>query len=345
MFEDRCCTLIVVLVTSLVVGRAMAAPPPTASVGGCLIITVRPGSEVTSSVNSLCSQTPVWRAPNGSTMQQLFSWASPFLAGAFDQAERAHCDGGIGCVVRGQAVHIIVYPNGFPNAVISISTESLSIGVSTGMIDFVDASVRSFLKDIDVRIPGASEDGYARWLHRMDLAAGLPCPPQITPPASGNVTTEEFKNRQYTAQMVYYMIFAHELAHIKAGSTCGTSGDDALATEMACDRLAIRKLSDRGWFYPALISTWMIAMDYYEALASPVLKRLRPASIGSYRDIFPARDWQQRTAAILAEWGRLCSGPQSGSGTLCAAGWNRVLNFCQALNNGSRPGACTAASR
>jgi len=314
------------------------AEPLSEPLGGCLIVQVRKGSRAAPSLDSFCGRVPALSL-GGQPWQQLYAWAPPFLAAAFDQAERAHCSGKIGCVVGDRSVRLALFADGFPNAFVAADAARIDVGISTGLVDFVDAATRSFIRD--AKSQGSASDGFGNWLQRMHDAGGSPCPPRIAPPATDIPVSEFVPGVQAPAQLVYYFIFAHELAHVVSGGNCHAGAGDALTVEKACDRIGMTRLTESNLFFPALIVPWMTAMQYYEALDRPDLERVLALDAGSFRAMFPAREWARRGDGVLDSWTNVCqSGSSEARTVVCRAGWQSMFQLSRALLDLPRPLPC-----
>jgi hypothetical protein len=328
--------LALALGTPLRTGSAQA----TEVIGGCVVITLRGGSSLDERVRVECQNTPAARAPNGQSFDQLYAWAVPFLAAAFDDAERGHC-GLPGCATNGRTVRVVLLSNGSANAFVGRQPNGgFVVGITTGLLDFTEATSRALLQDaMNDRGGGPnSADGLAWWLSTTSASGGRRCSPNLPSPARGFDSRTHFQLLRTTAQTVYWFIFAHEVAHVRLGSRCGFAGaaSDVLGIERECDRRGFEALASRGYANAMAPVAFLIAMRNYEALTGPLLAL--PGATVSWAEAFPARDWGARARSIVDTWRTIC---QQGNATpLCADGWRGAAQWADRMVRSPAPSAC-----
>jgi hypothetical protein len=304
------------MVCMLLGGRAGGAQIATRAVGGCITLTLRVGEGTPVSLDQFCQAYPATVA--GEPFQKLYGWAPPLLASALDAAETASC-GYRSCASKKANLRVTILSYGLPNAAVFLGPNVIDIFVTSGLIDFVDATARGML--IDARASGAqtaSEDGYRSWLERMHDSGGQTCAftGHRGPGGLPVTNSQQWLRDQTGAITVYEFVFGHELAHVLNGPSCGYSGADVLSREVACDESAFRHLmtakslsGERLPVYaPSLTFYFMAAMRHYEQLLGPhLLSMFRgPDGPRDLDSLNPARDWRSRARVLLDDWRAMC---------------------------------------
>lgn len=325
---------------SLLIHACAGGEVPTKNRGGCLVIYLR-GNPVSSSVENFCDRTPVNKFPNGDPFQKVYSWVPPLLAYSFDQAERANC-GSITCATQSSKVTLFLISNGMPNAAVSMTNDQIILLFTTGLVDFIDATSRRYLADIDDGLAGRPENnGYVRMMAAMQAAGGRPCTWQFLPPES--TYRPDFMKVQEFAQGTYQVVFGHELAHYLSQDHASCGGKPpGLAREMACDATSVKSLLRQpdSTMNPINVVATLMALDSYSRIAGP-------AGVGFFeggdtaakiQEEIASLPWHTRAAQVVDLWDSYC---RSGANSkVCPVGFDGVIVPARELAETPGPKAC-----
>lgn len=310
--------------------------------GGCLIVYLRapqPGD----AFEANCDHIPALKFKSGKSFQELYSWVPPFLAYAFEQAERATC-GNINCATDRSHVTVFVVANGTPNAGVIGAPGHMYLFVNTGFIDFTDAAARSYLADAKAAVTHQQQtNGYKDWMSGMRASGGRQCDWQFQAPTPV-VAEQDFGQVQAVAQATYQVMFGHELAHYRAKpfGACGNK-PAGLEREMACDEQSVNALlraNDTTMMPMGLVATLM-ALNSYTKIAGPTALGFFGSTeeANELQEQMNAMSWQTRAVQVVDLWDRFCrSGAKS---KLCPDGFDDMIELSRALTESTPPKACT----
>ena len=334
--------ILVILLAMCSAPLSLAAQLQTQQRGACLIVYLRapqPGDPFEAN----CDKTPPFKFKNGKTFQELYSWVPPFLAYAFDQAERATC-GYINCVTDRLHVTVFIVANGTPNAGVTRGPGHMYLFVNTGFIDFTDAVARSYLADAKAAVAHQQpKNGYKDWMSAMRAAGGRQCDWQFPMPTPV-VSQQDMLQVQSVAQGTYQVMFGHELAHYRAkhAGDCGGK-PPGLEREMACDEESMNGLlraKDTTMMPMGLVATLM-ALNSYMQIAGPTAYGFfgGTQAANDVQEQMNAMSWQSRAVQAVDLWDRFCrSGAES---KLCPSGFDDMIELSRALTETTPPKACT----
>jgi len=316
------------------------APLQTKQRGGCLIAYLR-SPDPNDAFEGVCDRVPQLKFKSGRSFQEIYSWVPPFLAVAFDQAERGAC-GFLNCATDRVHVTLFLLANGYPNAGVTRSAGHMYLFVNTGLIDFTDAVARSYLADIrQITSHQKPVDGYRDWMAAMKAAGGRRCDWQWPMPTP-TVPQEEMPMVQTVAQTTYQFLFGHEFAHYLARNYACGDKPPGLQREMACDERAINTLlrAKDSTMMPMGVVATMMALDSYLKIAGPtavgVLGGTQAA--GEIQEQMNTMSWQKRAEQVVDLWDRFCrSGADS---KLCPNGYDEMIEISRALAESTAPTAC-----
>jgi hypothetical protein len=312
--------------------------------GGCLLIPVRKGASKVKRDHAWCDRM------TGVDLDRAYSWVPDFMALALDNAERAECGGAIGCVAGGRDVEIILAGDGIPNALVAGDTSQLTIVVSTGLIDFVEAAETTYLDEVKAGVLGKGPTGgFSDWLTEIDAMGGKPCTFRAPSPLHRH-DQADFTQLRTAAQVFYEFIMAHEISHVRSpGANCW-AGDHPqdMARELACDHRAFSKLASTSppRALPVLMVPPLVGMSHYEHILNSRLGRLVDARTGApFLDRFPASNWTVRADRLVSEWEKHCSAVGEDT-TVCRPGWKVAVADARRLLALKLPSQCidTASS-
>lgn len=291
--------------------------------GGCLVQQVHIGIKTNPHQFDWCDKMPA--APAGLEIQKMYAWAPDFLLIAFDNAERAICDGAIGCIARGRYVNLLLVTDGVPNAMVYGDGDQVTIALTTALLDFADAANLSYLDEVKAAIvTGQPKGGFTDWMKVLDSFAGKPCQWHL-PTAIHAPSTAEFSQLRGMTQLLLELVIAHELAHAHSDSArCGApAGSSSLDIEQACDAVAFDKLASASPPRTSLVGIVppLVAMSHYERLLDGRLGRLFAPTLGMPSlELAPARDWSARASKLIERWERHCRTANPDPIT-CPPGW------------------------
>ena len=317
------------------------APLQTKQRGGCLVIYLR-SAEPNDANEAVCDHIPPLTFKNGKSFQDLYSWVPPFLAVAFDQAERAACRF-VNCITDKLHVTLFLVANGYPNAGVTRFPGRMYLFVNTGLIDFTDGAARSYLADVrQIRAHQKPIGGYKDWMSAMKAAGGQKCNWQWPLPTPV-VPQEEMLQVQVLAQANYQFLFGHELAHYMASNYACGGKPPGMQREMSCDEQATNTLlraKDTTMMPMGVIAT-MMALNSYLRIAGPSALGFfgGTQSAAAVQEQMNSMSWQTRAVQVVDLWDRFCrSGAAS---TLCPDGFDDMIEISRALAESTPPIACT----
>jgi len=324
-----------VLLLSFVVHPSFAQNVPATVRGGCIVIAARSGSG--SSDLSTCDRI------QNTNLSVYRGWAADFLLAAFDDAERSTC-GTIRCAGGSRGVDLVILNSGFAWASVSFNAMSiqqskqLTIFISTGLIDFVEAATTSYLVQSD-----DPANGLRAWLQRIDSHANSDCKWHVESPLH-QVDQNTFRMVRASAHAVYKFILGHELAHVMAGGMCGQRGLSQLDGESACDRYSFEHEWSSG-VGPNMVIVSLVAMAHYHSLLNERLGALISPSSGlAYSEIFPAADWRTRASRIADLWVEECQSDTTAPACKEPL-WRQLLADARRYINTPLPADCNDSSR
>lgn len=331
----RHCVILLVLIVAGSTRNASAQQVQSTSLGPCLVLKLR-GSVNSGPAFDAC-------AKNRSTTRagDLYQWVLPQLGYAFDQAERAQC-GYLGCLGNA-SITLFIYPDALANASVKRDQNALTLTLNTGLIDFVDATARSLRSDmVKMQKHETPTAGFGDWMMSMVRAGGQACGFHVRFPTPSVAVKDRMQEMEF-ASSAYQAVLGHELSHyLTPHYACNYAGNDPLALEMSCDKIAEDRLlrMNSSTFVPAIVVAWMMAMESYERLTGPLYHDLYMTTDApaSFQAMFPARDWKARAEQLAHEWNEFCaSGVRS---PLCPSGYDDAIRFSEAMIRRNPPRAC-----
>jgi hypothetical protein len=311
-------------------------------VGNCLVIHVGTARPVGKKTKDFCvAQAASLPRTKGTRIQDLYGDLAPFLVKAFQDADAAVC-GIIQCANPLQGANLVVH-FGFPvNAFESANgTETfVTIGINSALLDVTETTVAALVRDAVADQNGAApEDGYMSFLLRMRSNGGRPCRTPIRYPKLNRDSTKAVPvNPRAPPQVVYLLIFGHELAHAHtAQALCGYKGQTNLGREMSCDSLSFVAVSKKIGMLPPIPISVAVAMSHSDALYSPLY--FSNVATTDLPDLLQVRNWRERAGAWLRAWRQECL---AGNGTvMCRPGWATSEAYSSNLLKLPLPSSCT----
>ena len=312
----RAVSAIVILVTSQsVTGSDRFVPKEVLpygihDVGGCKIISIRPSEEPSAWVRRRCRELPKPGKRLGKTWHDHYSSIELTLGDALDLAEK-HV-GGYRYSLLERNTQLVVYSEPYPNAMVYRSDAEIVFLINDGLVDLIEGTVSGLGMK---RIPFQEEAyggilgvGFDEWLEAMrtprwlwgDRPIGVG-PEHIEVPGFG---AGWFFHTRPEAMALYQYVFAHEMAHLKAGDRFEDSSP-MLETERDLDALRASKNAKlEGYADVAAIyvGSLLLAMSYYEKYWEPEIRKAGYRRFDGARDVLHARDWHRRGLAILEAW-------------------------------------------
>lgn len=333
---------IVVVVLVLAARAGFAAE--VESIGGCLLIDVRPGSSSAGAhrtfdeeVRADCLRRPA--APNMEVYEKAYA---QLIVDAFDVAEVSLC-GRRSCASGERRVRVALLL-GAPNAGVLRNEFFLEIFVHTSLIHQAEAAFAASLS----RESDDLGSGLVGYLDRMRSYGFMRCNAaviQATRLVDSQIESVESDRRKLLGaalQTYLTFVFAHEIAHDRLdepGGVCGSSSANSLDQESACDKYALSGLSQSGRFYPAPAIAAATALDVHHALFEPLLvpPRFRDFDLV---DLFPAVDWNARARRSLDEWRLICSGGSTNAHPNFCTNWKQEVEISEFLLQLGRGAPC-----
>lgn len=307
--------------------------------GGCMVITLR-DAHVKSNLESRCDQIHVEKFANGQSFLDKYKWVPAFLAYSFDQAERASC-GFIGCATDKLQVTLLVVPNGVPTAGVSMSDKQMNLFINVGLIDFIDASSRSYWADVvDILSNVKPNRGYAKWVSSM-RESGKNCHAYFDAPKAV-LSEKDFPTVQTVAQATYQVVFGHELAHYLSGDGACAGKPPGLRREMACDKISINSLLNlkNSTMMPGGVVAVLMALDTYSRVAGPAQFGILGAgpTADSVREQIASLPWNTRAEQVVDLWDHFCR--SGASSKVCPAGYDDLIITARELAERPPPADC-----
>ncbi len=334
------------LLGSIIVTEA-GAGQATEMVGGCLVLHVRSATRLDSAaIRELCQLQAASAPSRGPTLTARYSWALRQMATAFAGVDSAVC-AAVRCRDRIRDAHLVLYPDSLPNALSELEPRTVTIFVSTALVDLSIAVAATLSEDIMRRVAiqpifgppvdyattsfTKADSGILAWLVQMRTQGTAPChrlakfPYPFTPADSGFFIEDPLKS-------VYGVILAHELAHVYTPRLqCYYAGQRPEGMEAACDSIAFAAWLGRGTpVFPVAI---FITMGHLEALFRPLYAPWM-TRIGDVKTVLAIRDWMSRAEGMMRAWRADSSARRE----------SRWLGFSDTLLAIPLPASCTPRS-
>ena len=296
-----------------------ALPYGIHDLGGCKVITIRPTDRPSRETEHWCRRRAAPAARFGKSWHDYYSSLELFLGDALELAEK-HVGGYSRSLLRSNT-QLVIYNEPYANAMIYADDSEVVLFINDGLLDLIEGVVSGLgMKIVPLQVAayrGILGVNFDQWLESMRTPRHLrgkrsismgPEPVEVPGFAAG-----WFYNTRKEAVALYGFIFAHELAHLKAGDT---AGEPNFLVEQQRDLEAVRSMERArvtGYADVTAIyaSALMLGMWYQEKYWET---EIREAGYEQFRDARPmlhARDWKRRGRAILAEWGRMEDGISS----------------------------------
>ena len=279
-------------------------------VGGCKIITIRRTDRPSDRIAQQCRARPTPGNRLGKSWHDYYSSVESFVRSALDLAEQ-HVGGYTYSLLKPNT-QIVLYSEPYPNAMIYASATEIVLFINDGLVDLIEGTVASMsMKTVPVQVepfrhaPGVS---YDQWLEAMRTPRylwgdrGIRAGPDPIDARGANVAW--FYNTRAQATALYEFIFAHEMAHLKAGDRLA---EPDLLLERERDLEALRAMENAplegyGDVVAVSVASLMLAMWYHEKYWESEIRKAGYVVFDGARPLLHTRNWKARGRAILEQW-------------------------------------------
>jgi hypothetical protein len=208
---------------------------------------------------------------------------------------------------------------------------------TTGMSDMTEAATISYL--VQSNDP---TNGLRAWLQRIDDRANTNCKFYVEAPYR-SIDQQTFQMVRAGAQIYYQFILGHEFAHLQLGGpTCGSDSPEPLKQESTCDKFSFDHQWAFGNLAPNFVVVPLIALAHYDSLLDDRLGSfIYPAGGMTFREMFPAADWQARARQVAQWWTDKCSEPSQSNKPACKGSFQAVWADSKNYIELPMPHSCT----
>ncbi|HEX7773348.1 MAG TPA: hypothetical protein VF435_13055 [Pyrinomonadaceae bacterium] len=256
-------------------------------------------------------------------------------------AEKAFC-GAPGCASTGKDMRLVLVGDPLPNVYVPRSPDgsSLTIVITTTLVDLIQRNTHALINDF-MEDPALAPEGFKAWIDSLRSLGGKSCrlPVQFnTRSLSPKISIDLLRK---STVLTYSIVFAHEIAHIRVGQSCGyqnnptlTSTPNALAVEKACDRIGLEQLTKEGVGIPLFAAASFVGWEHYITLKLPQLEKDTPR----FKELFPSLNFRERSRAMVDYWEKTCRGGFTGG--MCLQYWSDLVGEARKIIDIPLPQAC-----
>jgi len=305
---------------------------PIMTRGKCMIVDLRTSKSSITWDDTFCDADSAQQS-----VTNYYKWLPDFFRQALLFAEQMACRHEK-CAIKDRAVRLYVTWDRKPDISVTHGSKAmLPIRVTTALIDLVVSTMLTYLDEVR-GTPDATS--FRELLSRIDSQAGASC---NAPPAMRRMpSAEDFRLVLQLAQVFYSFVFAHEIAHVTDGPTCGKPEGSVIEQETRCDERAFNWMTQkvtRSALPPAL-TTMFVMLGHYSAVFAPVLAPPMGPDSDPGLSFATSLGWIQRGQIVLRNWVQYCTTTLDDELT-CHNHWQKAWNDSSALLSRTIPKQCS----